>query len=57
MLNRVFDDDPSNVRQHLVNYITSLHSEKLLTSVDLNGGVSRFADLLPELSLDIPQIH
>lgn len=57
LLNKVFDDDPANVRAHLVNYITSLHSEKLLTSADLNNGLSRFADLMPELSIDIPQIH
>ena len=40
MLNKVFDDDPADVRAHLVTYITSLHSEKLLTSTDLASGLS-----------------
>lgn len=57
MLSSVFDEDTKKVEEHLARYFELLIADGVLKPKDINKGLSRFADLLPELVLDCPQIH
>lgn len=57
MLSSVFDEDTKKVEEHLARYFELLVTDSVLKPKDINKGLSRFADLLPELVLDCPQIH
>lgn len=57
LLSSVFDDETKKVEQHLADYFKLLINDKILKNKDINQGLSRFGELLPELVLDCPQIH
>lgn len=56
-LSSVFDEDTRKIEEHLVRYYDHLFKDSVLKASDLNQGLSRFSDQLPELVLDCPQIH
>lgn len=56
-LSSVFDEDTRKIEEHLVRYCDHLFKDSVLKASDLNQGLSRFSDQLPELVLDCPQIH
>lgn len=56
-LSQVFDEDTKKIEQHLLDYLQHLLNDNVLKQRDINQGLSRFSDLLPELVLDCPQIH
>lgn len=57
LLSSVFDEETKKVEQHLARYFELLIGDNILKSRDINKGLSRFGELLPELVLDCPQIH
>lgn len=57
LLSSVFDEETKKVEQHLADYFKLLINDKILKNKDINQGLSRFGELLPELVLDCPQIH
>lgn len=57
LLSTVFDEDTKKIEEHLARYFQILISDDMLSNKDINSGLSRFSDLLPELVLDCPQIH
>jgi len=56
-LSSVFDEDTRKIEQHLTRYFDLLLADGVLKGSDINHGLSRFSDQLPELVLDCPQIH
>ena len=54
LLSSVFDEETKKVEQHLADYFKLLINDKILKSKDINQGLSRFGELLPELVLDCP---
>lgn len=41
----------------MTRYFEKLIGDSVIKKQDINKGLSRFSDLLPELVLDCPQIH
>lgn len=57
LLSRVFGEETQKVEEHLTRYLMHLHKDKILTNHHFNGGISRMADILPDLALDLPAVH
>ena len=57
LLSSVFDENTNKIEQHLATYFEKLTLDKVLAHKDVNNGLSRFSDLLPDLCMDCPQIH
>ena len=57
LLSRVFCEETAKVEAHLTNYLMHLHKDKLLSNANFNNGMSRMADILPDLALDLPAVH
>lgn len=57
LLSKIFDEDIKNVKMYLGAYLTQLTKQKIMSKNDFCSGVSKFISLMPELSLDVPDIH
>lgn len=57
LLSRVFDEDTAKVEEHLTNYLMHVYNDKQASQKDFNGAISRMADFLPDLALDLPMVH
>ena len=57
LLTKVFDEDIQKMDDHFVNYLDQIIKQKVVRPADFSSSVSRFIQLMPELALDVPQIH
>jgi len=57
LLQNVFDEDMQKVDDYFEGYLFELIAQKKLKNKDFSEGISKFVQLMPELGLDLPQIH
>lgn len=57
LLCKVFDEETKKVDQHFEGYLNQLISQKKLVNKDFSEGLSKFVQFMPEIVLDLPQIH
>ena len=57
LLTKVFDEDVQKMDEHFVNYLDQIIKQKIMRPADFSSSISRFIQLMPELALDVPQIH
>lgn len=57
LLCKVFDEEMGKVDLHFDSYLGQIISQKKLQSKDFSEGVSKFVQFMPEIVLDLPQIH
>jgi len=57
LLCKVFDEEIQKVDIHFENYLGQLISQKKLVNKDFSDGLSKFVQFMPEIVLDLPQIH
>lgn len=57
LLAKVFDENTTNVEQHLANYLKLIYDNKLLVKEDFEGGLNKFSSSLADIALDVPMIH
>jgi hypothetical protein len=57
LLCKVFDEEMQKVDLHFDGYMSQIISQKKLQSKDFSEGLSKFVQFMPEIVLDLPQIH
>lgn len=57
LLCKVFDEEIQKVDIHFENYLGQIISQKKLVNKDFSDGLSKFVQFMPEIVLDLPQIH
>ena len=57
LLLRVFDEDIHKVEKHFEAYLDQLFKQGVLRPQHCSKSVSRIIQFMPEMALDVPQIH
>lgn len=57
LLCKVFDEEIQKVDKHFEGYLNQLISQKKMQNKDFSEGISKFVEFMPEIVLDLPQIH
>lgn len=57
LLCKVFDEEIQKVDKHFEGYLNQLISQKKMQNKDFSEGISKFVQFMPEIVLDLPQIH
>ena len=57
LMTKIFDEDIQKMEEHFMNYLDKIIKQKVFRPADFSSSVSRFIQIMPELALDVPQIH
>jgi len=57
LLTKIFDEDMQKVDNYFASYLDAIINKKIFITRDFGEGISKFVQFMPEIVLDVPQIH